>query len=105
MLDFSQKVEYPLVPSDPAANSSYIEPNIYLRHLESAVRFDVRYSQYLAMLAKPGNGSNAVSRPQHELAKKILGDSEKLMKRTLHISPMLKFYVLFLLGQSNLRLF
>lgn len=44
VLDFTQKVEYPLVPSDPAVNSSYIEPNIYLRHFESAVRFDVRYS-------------------------------------------------------------
>lgn len=50
------------------------------------------------MLTKPGNGSNTVSRPQHELAKKILGDSEKLMKRTLHVSPMLKFYVFFLMG-------
>lgn len=43
-LDFSQKVEHPLVSADAAINSSYVEPNIYLRGLETAVRFDVRYA-------------------------------------------------------------
>ena len=50
-LDFNLKIEYPLIMSDPQLNSSYLEPNIYLKYLESAVRFDVRYSQYLTMLS------------------------------------------------------
>ncbi len=103
-LDFSSKIEYPLVPSDSAINSSYQEPNIYLRHLELVVRFDVRYAQFLAMLPKPSSEA-AAPKPQHELARKILLDTEKLIKRTLHIGPMLKFYVNFLLGWANLKLF
>lgn len=66
----------------------------------------MRYAQYLAMLPKPSSSETVTAtRPQHELARKILADTEKLIKRTLHIAPMLKFYVMFLLGQSNLRLF
>ena len=42
---------------------------------------------------------------KHELAKKILTDSEKLIKRTIHISPQLKFYVNYLLGHANLQIF
>ena len=38
---------------------------------------------------------------KHELAKKVITDSEKMIKRILHISPQLKFYVNFLLGHSN----
>jgi hypothetical protein len=34
-----------------------------------------------------------------------LADSEKLIKRTLHVAPMLKFYVFYLLGHANLKLF
>lgn len=54
-LDFSGKVEYPLVPSDSVINSSIQEPNIYLRYLELAVRFDVRYAQFLSYLPKPAS--------------------------------------------------
>ena len=57
-------------------NSSYQEPNVYVRYLEMAVRFDVRYAQYLTFIDK-----------KHELAKKVLMDAEKLLKRTIHISP------------------
>lgn len=41
----------------------------------------------------------------NETARKVLQDTEKLVKRTLHLAPMLKFYVNFLLGNTNLRLF
>lgn len=91
--------------SDPAINSSYQEPNIYLRHLETAVRFDARYAQYLTMLVKPAPPSSEKPPSQHDTARKLLIDTEKLLKRTLHASPMLKFYVSFLLGHTNLKLF
>jgi len=94
LLDFSQKVDYQLVLADVQANSSHQEPNIYLRCLDAAVRFDTRYAQYLSYIEK-----------KHDLAKKILTDSEKLIKRTLHVSPQLKFYVNFLLGHANLQIF
>ena len=55
------------------------------------------------MINKPSESAHP--RPQHELARKILQDSEKLIKRTLHIAPMMRFYVNFLLGWTNLKLF
>lgn len=58
------------------------------------MRFDARFAQYLTLLEK-----------KHELARKVLVDSEKLLKRCLHISPQLKFYVNFLLGKSTLQIF
>ena len=60
-LDFTNRIEYQLAPSDPQINTSFVEPNIYLKHLEAAIRFDVRYAQYLTMIEK-----------KHELAKKVL---------------------------------
>jgi hypothetical protein len=97
-----------LVPSDPNINSSYIEPNIYLRSLELAVRFDARYAQFLTFLGKLSSyyaSNNAPQTNYLETAKRILTDTEKLLKRTLHVGPMLKFYVNFLLGQINMKIF
>lgn len=93
-MDFTKNVEYPIELADSTINSSYYEPNIYLKYLEVAVRFDVRYAQYLTLIDK-----------KHDLAKKIIQDSEKLARRTLHISPQLKFYVHLFLGHSNVQIF
>lgn len=69
------------------------------------MRFDARYSQFLSLLAKASAPAATSVSGQHDLARKILADTEKLTKRTLHLSPMLKFYVQYLLGQVNLKLF
>jgi hypothetical protein len=78
---------------------------MYIRNLELAVRFDARYSQFLTMLPKQGAAVPTPTLQQHDLAKRILIDTEKLTKRTLHLSPMLRFYVQYLLGQTNLKIF
>lgn len=62
--------------------------------MEAAIRFDIRYAQYLSFIEK-----------KHELAKKILTDTEKLLRRTVHVAPQLKFYVNYLLGHANLYIF
>ncbi len=66
--------------------------------MELAIRFDVRYSQFLAYLPKPAAQPSEKSAPQLELARKILMDTDKLKKRTLHLAPSLKFLVDFLIG-------
>ena len=58
------------------------------------MRFDIRYAQYLTLLEK-----------KHELSKKVLTDADKLIKRTAHVSPQLKFYLAYFLGHSNLQIF
>ena len=40
-----------------------------------------------------------------ELALKVLLDTQKLIERTLFVTPQLKFYCKFLTGLSNLRIF
>jgi len=49
-LDFSKPIDYKLAVADTGVNSSILPPNIYLSGLESAIRFDLRYSQYLTLL-------------------------------------------------------
>ena len=43
-LDFGQRLDYQLVLADVHANSAMQEPNVYLRYLDAAIRFDVRYA-------------------------------------------------------------
>lgn len=57
------------------------------------------------MLPKQGSAVPVPTLQQHDLAKRILVDSEKLTKRTLHLSPMLRFYVQYLLGETNIKIF
>ena len=54
----------------------------------------MRYAQYLTLIDN-----------KQDLAKKILTDSEKLVKRALHVSPQVKFYVYLLLGFTSLQIF
>jgi len=49
-------------------------------------------------LPKPAAQPSEKSAPQLELARKILMDTDKLKKRTLHLAPSLKFLVDFLIG-------
>jgi hypothetical protein len=49
-LDFSTPVNYSLVQADGAANSSKLTPSIYINGLESLIRFDLRYAQFLSMI-------------------------------------------------------
>ncbi len=62
-----------------------------MKYLETTIRFDIRYSQYLTLIES-----------KHDLAKKVLTDAEKLMKRAVHVSPQLKFYLYYFMGYSNL---
>jgi len=93
-LDFSRPIEYKLALADAAANSSSLPPNIYLSGLESAVRFDLRYSQYLTLIEH-----------QHEQAKAVLQDTAKLVARCLYASPQLRFYQALLLAHVNRQIF
>lgn len=77
-LDFSKPVEYKLSKADAAANSSCLPPNIYLLGLETLIRLDLRYSQYLMMIEK-----------KHEDAKAVLLVTDKLAARTLYLCPQL----------------
>jgi len=65
-----------------------------LRNLEDAVRFDVRYAQYLIFVAE-----------KYDLARKVLIDSEKLCDRSLKIPETLKFMVHYLTGTAAQKLF
>lgn len=89
-LDFSKPVEYNLVGANGALNSSSLAPSLYLSGLESLVRFDLRYAQYLTMI-----------RQEHEQAEGILTDTAKLVPRCLYLSPQLRFYQAFLVGHVN----
>lgn len=75
-------------------NSTEVKVNIYLEGLSLAIRFDIRYSQYCVILQQ-----------KYELAVKLLTDTLKLIKRTLYISPQLKFYCHYLLGLANQQIF
>jgi hypothetical protein len=75
-LDFTKEVKYDLVPAEGSINSSKVTPNIYLQSLGLAIRFDIRYSQYCIMIQE-----------KYELAKKVLLDTQKLIRRTLYVSP------------------
>jgi len=93
-LDFSKPVEYKLTKADEAANSSCLPANIYLLGLESLIRLDLRYSQYLTLIEK-----------RHQEAKSVLAIADKLAVRTIYLCPQLKFYQAFLLGHVNRQLF
>jgi hypothetical protein len=93
-LDFSKPVEYKLSKADEAANSSCLPPNIYLLGLETLIRLDLRYSQYLTMIEK-----------KHIEAKDVLLVTDKLADRTLYLCPQLQFYQALLQGHVNLQIF
>jgi len=78
-LDFTKEVKYNLGGVNEAVNSSSLEPNIYLASLDYAIKFDIRYALYLTQVDK-----------KHELARKVLLDTEKLASRTIGLSPSLK---------------
>jgi hypothetical protein len=77
-LDFSKPVEYKLSKADEAANSSCLSPNIYLLGLETLIRLDLRYSQYLMMIER-----------KHTEARAVLLVADKLAARTLYLCPQL----------------
>ena len=93
-LDFSKEIEYKLTAADPAANSSNQAPNLYLLGLESLVKLDLRYAQMLTMI-----------QGDHSASKEVLETTALLAPRCLYISPQLKFYLNFLLGHVNCKLF
>jgi len=56
--------------------------------------FDVRYAQYLIFVSQ-----------KYELARKVLGDSEKLCERSLSMPSALKFMVHYLAGTAARKMF
>ena len=90
VLDFKKPIQTNIEPNDASVNSSEVPPNIYLESLSLAIRFDVRYAQLCCVLQQ-----------KHELARKVLKDTEKLVKRTLFVSPQLQFYTEFLSGLAD----
>lgn len=93
-LDFSSAISYSLTKADTKANSSKLAPSIYLQGLESLIRFDLRYAQFLTMITK-----------RHVDAAAVLNDTAKLIPRCLYPSPQLKFYRTFLVGHVNRMIF
>jgi hypothetical protein len=56
-------------------------------------------------LIKPSANSIEQGKPQLDLARRVLSDTDKLRKRTLHIAPALKFMTDYLIGYIHLKLF
>ena len=82
------------MPRNEQTNSSKAISNIYLQSLGLAIRFDLRFAQYMITIQK-----------KSDLALKVLLDTQKLIDRTLFVTPQMKFYCQFLTGLSNLRIF
>jgi len=51
-LDFSSSIEYKLVRADTSFNTSRQAPSLYLQGLDSLIRLDLRYAQFLTMIQK-----------------------------------------------------
>jgi len=87
-------VEYKLSTASAGVNSSSNPHNLYIFGLEAIVRFDLRYAQYLSLIQS-----------KHDEAKLVLLEAQKVLQRTLYITPQLQFYLSFLLGYVNLEIF
>jgi len=51
-LNFSKPITYNLENADANVNSSAISPNIYVDGLETLIRIEIRYAQYLCMIKR-----------------------------------------------------
>lgn len=67
---------------------------MYLLALPLAIRFDLRYSQYMIIIQQ-----------KNDLAKRVLTDAQKLIDRCLYCAPQLKFYCCYLSGLASQRIF
>jgi hypothetical protein len=93
-VDFTKPLKYELQQAPEQSNNSGLAPNIYLTSLPMAIRFDMRYSQYLIVIQE-----------KNELSKKVLSDTQKLIERCLYCPPQLKFYCSYLLGLASQKIF
>lgn len=49
-VDFTKALKYELQQAPEQSNNSGLAPNMYLTSLAMAIRFDLRYSQYLIVI-------------------------------------------------------
>jgi hypothetical protein len=93
-IDFTKQLKYELQQAPTDLNNSGLAPNIYLSALALAIRFDLRYSQYMIIIQQ-----------KNDLAKRVLTDAQKLIERCLFCAPQLKFYCCYLSGLASQRIF
>ena len=87
---YKEEIELEFELTKGSENSSGNPENIYIRYLEDLIRIDVRYSHIA--LVSDGN---------YSLAERVLGDTLKLLNRTLNVSHMLHFHAHLILAISN----